>query len=118
MAVISIPDACRDLMAASRPDPGPFTQASAFLTPLSIASLAAAWAAICAAKGVLFFDPLKPILPEVDQQIRFPLVSVMLTMVLLKVAWIWATALDSVDPNRFLTFFFGTSGNLLLLQRR
>ena len=47
-------------MAASRPEPGPFTYTSTLRKPCSIASLAAASTAICAAKGVDFLEPLNP----------------------------------------------------------
>src|SRR5208283_3882266 len=45
--------------AASRPAPGPFIYTSTVLMPCSIAFFAAFSAASCAAKGVLFLEPLK-----------------------------------------------------------
>src|SRR5262249_48262874 len=48
-------------------------------------------AAVCAAKGVLFREPLKPTLPALAQEMTFPILSVRVTMVLLKVAWTWAS---------------------------
>jgi hypothetical protein len=51
-----------------------------------MAFLAAASAANCEAKGVLFREPLKPLLPELDQVITFPEVSVIVTIVLLNEA--------------------------------
>jgi hypothetical protein len=56
-----------------------------------MAFFAACSAASWAAKGVLLRDPLNPALPELAQAITFPLTSVMVTMVLLKVDWMWAT---------------------------
>jgi hypothetical protein len=52
--------------------------------PNSFAALPAFSAAICAAKGVLFLDPLKPEPPEVAQQTVLPCLSVIVTIVLLK----------------------------------
>src|SRR6266496_3308669 len=63
MAVISSPTACSDRMAASRPDPGPRTYTSTCLSPSSMALRAAFSAAVWAAKGVLFREPLTPALP-------------------------------------------------------
>jgi len=79
-------------MALSRPLPGPFTRTSTSLTPNLRAFSAACWAAHCPAKGVLLRLPLNPLVPALAQQSVSPLVSVIVTMVLLKVATIWATA--------------------------
>ncbi len=72
--VISRPAACSERIAASRPAPGPLTSTSVDFMPCSIALRAAASAAICAANGVDFFDPLKPKLPaeahEIDAAVR------------------------------------------------
>ena len=54
--------------------------------PCSTAFLAASSAATWAAYGVDLRDPLNPIIPDEDQEIAFPAVSVMVTIVLLKVA--------------------------------
>ena len=80
-----------DRMAVSRPDPGPFTSTSTLRTPCSMARRAAASAAIWAAKGVDFRDPLKPTLPAVAQEMVFPSWSVMVTIVLLNDDLMWAT---------------------------
>jgi hypothetical protein len=48
------------------------------------ASSAASWAA----KGVLFLEPLKPLLPALHQERVFPVGSVIVMIVLLNVAWI------------------------------
>src|SRR5512135_1112178 len=93
-------------MADSRPAPGPFTHTSTVLIPCSMAFLAAFSEAIWAANGVLFLEPLKPWLPELDQQTTFPFPSVMVTMVLLKEASMCAT------PTGM--FFFSFLGPLLL----
>lgn len=103
-------------MAASLPAPGPLTQTSTLLTPDSRAILAETSAAIPAAKGVLFFDPLKPLFPAEDQVITFPRVSVIVTIVLLKVAWIWAIPDDSALLTFFLTGFLTSSATFFLLK--
>ena len=63
MDLIAIPAACIDRIADSLPAPGPFTTTSTSLRPLSAAFLAALSAAMPAANGVDFFEPLKPALP-------------------------------------------------------
>ena len=84
------PACCKALIALSRPLPGPLTLTSTSLIPNFIALSAACWAAICPANGVLFRLPLKLQVPPVDQQRVSPLVSVIVTVVLLKDALIWA----------------------------
>src|SRR6185312_11193139 len=96
--VTTRPTACSARSADSRPEPGPETSTSKVRMPCSTAFLAASSAAICAAYGVDLRDPLKPIMPADDQEIAFPRASVMVTMVLLKVAATCAT------PTT--TFFF------------
>ena len=59
----SSPAACSERMAASRPDPGPFTQTSTSRMPCSMAARAARSAAMPAANGVPLRDPLKPVTP-------------------------------------------------------
>jgi len=54
--------------------------------PTSDAFRAHASAAICAAKGVPFREPLKPTDPALDHATTCPWESVIVTMVLLKVA--------------------------------
>src|ERR1700761_3476462 len=66
--------------------------------PCSTAFLPASSAAICAAYGVDLREPLKPIMPDDDHEIALPDVSVMVMIVLLKVAATCAT------PTT--TFFF------------
>src|SRR5688572_6803598 len=78
-------------MAASRPAPGPRTQTSTCLRPCSIALRAAISAAVWAANGVDFREPLKPALPALDHDTTLPFLSVSVTIVLLNVAWMWAT---------------------------
>src|SRR5918912_1703078 len=72
-------------MAVSRPEPGPLTKTSTLRMPCSCALRAAFSAAICAAKGVDFREPLKPTWPAEAQLITFPFGSVIATIVLLKV---------------------------------
>src|SRR5690606_5811672 len=85
------PEACRARSAFSRPDPGPATSTSMVRMPCSIALRAASSAAICAAKGVDLRDPLKPMEPADDQEMVLPWASVMVIIVLLNVAFTWAT---------------------------
>ena len=54
------------------------------LRPCGIAAFAAVSAAICAAYGVDFLEPLKPRPPALAQLKAFPSVSVNVTIVLLK----------------------------------
>src|SRR6266566_3042885 len=74
----------------SRPAPGPRTNTSTCFSPRSIALRAAFSAAVCAAKGVLLREPLKPTLPALAQETTLPILSVRVTIVLLNVAWTWA----------------------------
>jgi len=83
MSVISKPAACNERIAASRPAPGPFTITSADFIPWSIALRATASAAIWAANGVDFFEPLKPRLPADAHAITLPWLSEIVTTVLL-----------------------------------
>lgn len=80
---ISKPEACRERMAVSRPDPGPLTKTSTLRTPCSWAFLLADSAASWAANGVDFRDPLNPTFPADAQDKALPSRSVMQTMVLL-----------------------------------
>src|SRR3954451_17940552 len=84
------PAACKAVMADSRPDPGPLTRTSISFRPNFEARSAQVSAARWAAKGVLLRLPLKPTVPADAKQSVSPLVSVMVTIVLLKVALIWA----------------------------
>src|SRR5437867_4240208 len=67
MAEMSSPAACNDRIAASRPEPGPFTHTSTFFKPSEIASFAADSAEICAANGVLLRETLNPTFPALAQ---------------------------------------------------
>src|SRR5688572_9998739 len=89
-------------MADSRPLPGPCTRTWTRLTPAVNASRAACSAATVAANGVLFFDPLKPALPEEPHETVLPCKSVMVTVVLLKVAL--TCAIPSGSTTRFAFF--------------
>ena len=91
MVVIVMPTACRARSADSRPEPGPETFTSRVRTPCSAAFLPASSAATCAAYGVDLREPLKPIMPAEDQEMVFPWASVMVIMVLLKLAFTCAT---------------------------
>src|SRR6185436_2841668 len=89
-------------MADSRPLPGPCTRTCTRLTPRPIASRAHCSAATVAAKGVLFFEPLNPALPDEPHATALPWLSVMVTVVLLKVAAMCAT--PSASTTRFAFF--------------
>ena len=86
MDLTSRPPACKARMDDSRPEPGPFTRTSTWRTPCSLAEVAAACAAICAAKGVPLREPLKLLQPVDDHASTFPFGSVMVMIVLLNVA--------------------------------
>src|SRR5690625_1285884 len=68
----------------------------------SNAVFAAASAAICAAYGVDFLEPLKPSAPAEFQAITLPCISVIVTIVLLKVEWICATPFSTIFLARRL----------------
>src|SRR4051812_2197049 len=91
MALTDRPAACRAVMADSRPEPGPFTRTSISFRPNFEARSAAVSAARWAANGVLLRLPLKPTVPAEAKQRVSPLVSVMVTMVLLNVDLMCAT---------------------------
>src|SRR5258707_12637210 len=92
MALIDSPADCSPVIALSRPEPGPFTRTSISLIPNLEAFSAHVSAARCAAKGVLLRLPLKPDVPAVAQHNTSPFTSVMVTVVLLNVALMCATA--------------------------
>src|SRR5688572_31119447 len=73
---------------------------------------AACWAAIWPANGVLLRLPLKPLVPALAQHRASPLVSVIVTVVLLNVALMWAT--PTVTLRRVLRrLLFATDAYLL-----
>src|SRR5262245_11313576 len=82
-------------MADSRPLPGPCTRTCTRRTPRFMASRPQFSAATVAAKGVDFFEPLKPALPAEPQASALPLRSVMVIRRLLNVAEMWAIPSDS-----------------------
>src|SRR5437867_8221022 len=116
IAEISSPAACSERIAASRPAPGPFTHTSTRFMPAFRASRAEDSAATCAANGVLLREPLNPTLPALAHDRTLPSVSVMVTIVLLKLAWTWATPLTPTRLSRFLVFL--TSGTRTLRYGR
>lgn len=91
MLVTRNPLLCKARTADSRPGPGPFTRTSRFFIPKSLTISATRPAATCAANGVLFLEPRKPLPPAVAQASAFPCRSVTVIMVLLKDAWMCAT---------------------------
>src|SRR5580704_5608782 len=61
-------------------------------------------AACCAAKGVPLRDPRKPSDPELFQLSVLPIWSVMVTIVLLNEAWMYAMPNGTFLRSRFLNF--------------
>src|SRR5437764_15201821 len=92
--------------ALSRPDPGPDTRTSTERSPLSPALLAAVMAACCAANGVPLRDPRNPSDPALDHEMVLPSWSAMVTIVLLKVAWMCTTPVWTTRFSFFLKLFF------------
>ena len=86
------------------------TQTSTDLRPSSIALRAAFSAAVWAAKGVLLREPLKPTLPALAQDTTLPVLSVKVTMVLLKVACTWATPTRTSLRSRLRPPLRGAAG--------
>src|ERR1044071_1967478 len=89
-------------MADSRPDPGPCTRTCTRFTPRPSASRAHCSAATVAANGVLFFDPLNPALPDEPHDTALPCMSVIVMVVLWKVAAMCATPSASTTRFAFL----------------
>src|SRR4051795_6259640 len=87
----SIPVFCKDRMAVSRPEPGPFTSTSTLRTPCSMARRAHASAASWAANGVDLREPLKPTLPADAHARTLPSGSLIEMMVLLNELLMCAT---------------------------
>src|SRR5690606_18382377 len=100
MLAILMPNALSARTADSRPGPGPLIRTSRFLMPHSCAALPAESAATCAANGVLLREPLKPAPPEVAHERALPWRSVIVMIVLLKLACTWAMP----SATFFLTF--------------
>src|SRR5580698_3387158 len=63
-------------------------------------------AACCAANGVPLREPRKPSEPELFQLSVLPAWSVMVTMVLLKLAWMKTSPNGTFFRSRFLNFLF------------
>src|SRR5215813_10337424 len=105
-------------MADSRPLPGPCTRTWTRFTPRLIASRAHCSAATVAANGVLFLEPLKPALPDEPHATALPWLSVMVTVVLLKVALMCATPSASTTRFAFFPVAISLLGYLLLPRDR
>src|SRR5436190_15140385 len=112
MAEISRPAAWSERIAASRPAPGPLTHTSTRFMPRFSASRALASAATCAANGVLLREPLKPTFPELAHVTTAPSMSVIVTMVLLKLACTWATPFAPTLRSRFFVFLTSATRDL------
>src|ERR1700735_1215947 len=102
MLVIFSPQLFSARTADSRPGPGPPTRTSTFLSPCSCAATLAFSAATWAANGVLLREPRNPQPPEVAQDRVLPCRSVIVMIVLLKLACTWA-----MPSSTFLRAFFG-----------
>src|SRR5437016_3365196 len=115
IALMVNPAAWRAVMADSRPEPGPLTRTSISFRPNLVARSAHVSAARWAANGVLLRLPLKPTVPAEAKQSVSPFVSVMVTIVLLKVALMWA--MPRLTLRRALRFLvLATLQTLLLLS--
>src|SRR5438132_11468161 len=112
IALTDRPAACRAVMADSRPEPGPLTRTSISFRPNLVAFSAQVSAARWAANGVLLRLPLKPTVPAEAKHRVSPLVSVMVTMVLLKVDLMWATP-RLTWRRAFFFLLLATDENLL-----
>src|SRR6478735_5979905 len=104
MEPTSRPAAVSERIAVSRPEPGPLTKTSTFLTPCSCAWRAADSAAMPAAYGVDLREPLKPTPPDDAQLMTAPDGSVIETIVLLNVdlMWAWPSAMFFFSLRRGL----------------
>ena len=80
---MSRPLAAKDLMADSLPEPTPLTRTSTLSIPNLFTVKVIASAALEAAKGVDYFDPLNQSRPALVQAKIFPLSSVKVKSVLL-----------------------------------
>src|SRR5690625_4238692 len=100
MTVTSKPAACSERMAASRPEPGPFTHTSTSRMPCSVAVRAAVSAACPAAKGVPLREPRYPLAPDDAQEMTLPCLSVIVTIVLLNVERMCAMPLGTFLRSR------------------
>src|SRR5215469_4534416 len=109
------PADCKAVMADSRPAPGPLTRTSTSLRPYFAAFSAAVSAARWAAKGVLLRLPLKPTVPAEAKHSVSPLVSVIVTMVLLNVALMCAT--PRLTLRRVFRFLLFATGDALSLKK-
>ena len=72
------------LIAETLPRPGPLTNTATSFIPASDANFPTDSAALVAAYGVDFLDPLKPDLPELPAKSELPSGSVIVIKVLLK----------------------------------
>ena len=79
------PLACNALKAVSLPEPGPLTSTDNIFIPGSKAFVPTSSAAIWAAYGVDFLDPLNPFFPAEDHAITLPWTSAIEIIVLLNV---------------------------------
>src|SRR3954463_5634206 len=105
MTLTFSPVACSAVTADSRPAPGPFTRTSTSLTPNFDALAAHSSAARWAANGGLLRLPLNPTVPADAAQRVSPLVSVIVTIVLLNVLCTWAIPRLTLRRGFFFLLF-------------
>jgi len=99
--LIEIPVACSALRADSRPGPGALHVDPDGAEPLLLRLAYRALGGHLGRKRVPFREPLNPDIPDDAQEMTFPVRSVMVTMVLLNVDWMWA-----IPSGRFLLALF------------
>src|SRR6185369_16887375 len=92
------------------------TRTSSERTPCSFAAVPAACAAVCAANGVPLREPLNPCTPADDQESTFPFGSVIVTIVLLNDAWMFATPWGMFFRSFLPPFFPGAFAALAMRQ--
>src|SRR5579884_4115365 len=110
MTRTSRPAVASERMAVSRPEPGPLTRTSTVRRPISRATPPARSAAWPAANGVPLREPRNPRAPALDQAITLPSGSVIVTRVLLNVAWMYTTPTGTWRRSFFLYDFFLPAG--------
>ena len=117
MLVTLMPADCNVRMAASRPAPGPRTNASTWRRPCSSPLRAAFSAARWAANAVDFREPTNPAVPALPHAMGFPCGSVRVMTVLLNVDCMYARPTGTFfRTRRLVRGFLGIS--LLLSPRR
>ena len=97
----SIPEFANARIEPSRPAPGPFTYTSTLLTLHRKLFSQHRMHAICAAYGVFFLEPLKPILPALLQEITWP---VLLVILMIKIVEAGIDVSITISVNLYYSF--------------